>query len=231
MKNFVIYFFVSGLLRISESKVESSEAKTYIFHTFARFHSSNQKLENFFSETSDKKLFTIRGNLDDDQTVDLKMNVNLSSYHSIQHQKVVGSKHSVCSQNITSKDFVFFLKIADSESKILLFGCEVGSMDFIRVAFYESSDNILSETRERNLFYASDIHYFNRSTLKFKSNIGCACNELQEAQELIESEALKEKNNYLVFAYVIGIFIAIVVIKTVSDRLLVSNGRVHPLVQ
>lgn len=229
MKNHLIYFLLTLLLSISKSAAKSSKAKNYIFHSFGRIKSSSQKLENFFSRTSDGELFNIHGNLDDNQTADWTMNVDISGYDFFKHQKMFQENYSYCPKKMTSKVYTFFFDVVDSESNIILYGCEVGSRDFIVVYAYERSGEI-SMTNSENATIISIINhanprFFNHSTLKinYGTTVACACVVLQNA---IESEALKQRSDYIVIVCFIGLSFMTYVIKIVFDW--IDHAGVHP---
>lgn len=181
-----------------------SRSRIFLFHSYSELYDStssnysSQKLLDFFSKTSDGKMLKISGDFDN-RELNLSFNVDTSSYRLIRVRFSRLNPDKGCGVLSAIKYYKIALITDDAKSSILLYGCDVDSMENIRIVFVESLPLKVLQINVENLAIAKKIALPN---LQDKIRSGhyygfCTCMKQRE----IRRNAEKESKTFDVFCY------------------------------
>lgn len=181
-----------------------SESRIFLFHSYSEIignkalNISSQKLLNFFSETSDGNMLKIAGDFDNKE-LNLSFNVDTSSYRLIRLSFSRLDPNNGCGVLSMIKYYKIALITDDAQSAILLYGCDMNSMENIRIVFIESLSFKVLQVDIDNLAIAPVLALPKpRDRMKSGRFYGfCTCMKRRE----IRRSAEKESKTFDVFCY------------------------------
>lgn len=137
----LLFFLLLQMISQTSAEPNSSEPKTFLIHSFSKIYGSlvySKNLFNLFSNSSDGAMTKIVLTMKDDN---LSMNVDTLSYQAI---KTVSSKvvtKRLC-RDFPATPSIFLLTVlltTTAQAAIVLYGCDVSTLEKIKITFIENS--------------------------------------------------------------------------------------------
>lgn len=205
--------------------------KTYLFLSY--WSDSNLSLESelTFFRMCEKNLFRIVGDLDDDNS-DLYFNVHIFNNQPVKHSGLYLYHETICQRLMMRKTYVL-QGFGDAGAHRVLYGCEVGTENLVRIVFGEGDSDrdkvprlMINGAGKR--FNISGMKYFNHSLLSNISKLDeseCLC--LRMMEKLVQAE--NDNLFHGIFWFMQLAISSLIILCIIFCSKCIANGRVFPL--
>ena len=204
-RKFTIFLVFCFVLKI-HSLAEASSSKSFVIHSFSNLFDNVQysrKLVELFSNTVDGKALKIQIDFDGNSSkLITNLNYNVSSFVLQNFTSTMYEKY--CRSIMTQVSYAFTIISDEPQAALFLYGCNIETLQNIKLFFIESFTSIISE----DIYELLSIG--NKRELKnpyFDSDEGfCTCINLKNQ---IESAEIFDRPSVIIVVAVTGLVILV----------------------